>query len=53
MPEEGSAVSHTTEEEMDVCRGQVGKHPGGRHRGIVQRRLGNKEPRMCWLQPKV
>lgn len=53
MPEEGSAVSHTTEEEMDACRGQVGKHPGGRPRGIVQRRLGNKEPGMCWPRPKV
>lgn len=32
MPDEGSAIDHTTEEEMDVCRSQVGKYPGGRCR---------------------
>lgn len=31
MPEEGSAINHTTEEETDVSSGQIGKHPGGRH----------------------
>ena len=30
MPDEGSAINHTTEEEMDVCKGQIGKYPGGR-----------------------
>lgn len=38
---------------MHVHRGQVEKHPGGRHRGTEQGRLGDKEPGMCWPEPKV
>lgn len=53
MPDERSSINHTTEEEMHVCRSQVEKHPGGRHRGTEQERLGDTEPGMCWPEPEV
>lgn len=53
MPDEGSFINHTTEEEMHVCRTQVEKHPGGRLRGTEQGRLGDKEHGVCWPEPKV
>lgn len=38
---------------MDMCKGWIGKRPGGRRRGMEQGRLEDQEPGMSKPQPRV